>query len=159
MRSRLAVTTALAAAALVGGATLSGCSSDSSAATSDDQPHLKVSGAYMPQPPLTETAAAYFTVDNTGGATDRLTRADSDLAPMATLDTTTDAGAMKEVKSLAVPAGGTLRLRTGSDHVMLMNLKRRPEVGDTVTLHLTFAKADPITVKVPVKPATYQPAS
>ncbi|GHJ41273.1 copper chaperone PCu(A)C [Streptomyces sp. TS71-3] len=158
MSRRTATTAAVAALALAGAAALSGCSGSSPAAAEDAAPHLEVSGAYVPRPVLADTATAYFTVRNTGGTDDRLTRVTSDLAPMVTLDITAD-NTMRTVKSLPVPAGGTLHLRTGGNHLMLMHLRDRPAVGDTVTLHLTFATSAPVTVKAPVKPATYQPAN
>src|SRR5690606_41595612 len=57
---------------------------------------------------------------------------------------------------LPVPAGGKLELRTGGLHLMLMDLKRKPAVGDTVTFTLRFATSEPITVRAPVKPATHR---
>jgi hypothetical protein len=117
-----------------------------------------VSGAYIPRPLLTDMAAAYFTVTNTGGSTARLTSVTSSLAAHATLHTTTD-DTMRQVMSLAVPAGGKLTLSTGGDHVMLEDLTRKPAVGDKVTLTLHFAHATPATmaVTVPVRPTTYHP--
>jgi copper(I)-binding protein len=78
---------------------------------------------------------------------------------MVQLNTTTSAGEMKQVTSLAIPAGGTLRLHTGGDHLMLMNLHARPKVGQTVTFRLRFATSAPITVRARVEPATYQPGN
>ncbi|WP_328470642.1 copper chaperone PCu(A)C [Streptomyces sp. NBC_00448] len=140
-------------------AALTGCSHSSSAGSATGRPRLHVSGAYVPRPPLTDMATGYFTVTNTGSAADALTGVTSDLAPMVSLHVTTDTDAMKGVSSLPIPAHGSLVLKTGGNHLMLMNLTERPAVGRQVTFHLRFAHSGPVTVKAPVEPATYQPKS
>lgn len=145
--------------ALITSATaLCGCA-HSATASATGRPRLEVTGAYVPRPPLADMATGYFTVTNTSAEADALTGVTSDLAPMVTLHITTDTDAMKGVDSLPVPAHGKLVLKTGGDHLMLMNLKERPTVGRTVTFHLRFAHSTPITVKAPVEPAAYQPQS
>jgi periplasmic copper chaperone A len=62
---------------------------------------------------------------------------------------------MRQAPSFPVPAGGSLVFRTGANHLMLMGLKRKPMVGDIVTFVLHFATSAPITVRVPVRSATY----
>ncbi|MEC3995582.1 copper chaperone PCu(A)C [Actinacidiphila sp. DG2A-62] len=120
--------------------------------------HLTVSGGYIPQPLLTDMAAAYFTVTSTNGGAARLTSVTTPLAEHVTLHTTVGT-TMRQVSSFTVPAGGSLRLGTGGNHLMLENLARRPAVGDKVTLVLHFAHATPATlsVTVPVRPTTYTP--
>ncbi|WP_435172433.1 copper chaperone PCu(A)C [Actinacidiphila sp. bgisy145] len=166
----------LAAVATGGSMALTGCSSSagstagskaaSSGASGADGANAKagspaalaVSGGYIPQPLLTDMAAAYFTVTNTGGTAAQLTSVTSGLAAHATLHTTSN-DTMQQVMSLTVPAGGKLTLSTGGDHVMLEDLTHKPAVGDKVTLTLHFAHATPaaVTVTVPVRPTTYQP--
>lgn len=161
MNRRTLTATALAAVCALG---LAGCgasgTSDGSGAppaagAPKRAPELKVSGAYMPQPVTDKMAGAFLTVENTGGA-DKLTSVTSDLADDVSLHIT-KGNAMEHVASLPVPAGGTLKLASGGNHVMFMGLKRKPAEGDKVTVELHFAKADPITVQVPVKSATYRP--
>jgi periplasmic copper chaperone A len=142
---------ALAALAAVGG-TAAGCSAHAASA-----PRLAVSGGYVPQPPLADMAAGYFTVRNTGGTADRLTSVTSDTASDVTLMTTGSDGVMRGVNDLAVPAGGRLVLGLGGNHLMLMGLKHRPTIGQRVSFELHFAHSAPITVRVPVEPATYRP--
>lgn len=119
---------------------------------------LTVSGGYIPQPLLTDMAAAYFTVTSTGGGAARLTSVTTPLAAHVTLHTTVGT-TMEQVPSFTVPAGGSLTLGTGGNHLMLENLVRKPAVGDKVTLVLHFAHATPATlsVTVPVRPTTYTP--
>ncbi len=145
--------TALAILTATGIAALAACSSQHAAGV----PRLSVSGAYVPQPPLADMAAGYFTVRNAGGAADQLTSVTSGDASDITLMVTGSGGAMQDVRELAIPAGGQLRLHVGGDHLMLMGLKGRPAIGQRITFELHFAKSSPITVRVPVEPATYQP--
>lgn len=149
---------------------LAGCGSDAGsgagagsraaadAADAGRPAHLTVSGGYIPQPLLTDMAAAYFTVTGTGGGAARLTSVTTPLARHVTLHTTVGT-TMRQVSSFTVPAGGSLRLGTGGNHLMLEDLVRRPAVGDKVTLVLHFAHATPATlsVTVPVRPTTYTP--
>ncbi|HEY3478498.1 MAG TPA: copper chaperone PCu(A)C [Streptomyces sp.] len=119
---------------------------------------LAVSGGYIPRPLLTDMAAAYLTVRNTAGGAAELTAVTSPLAAHVTLHTTVGT-TMRQVMSLPVPAGGSLTLGLGADHLMLENLTRRPAVGDKVTLTLHFTHATPatVTITVPVRPTTYRP--
>ncbi|TSB17696.1 copper chaperone PCu(A)C [Streptomyces benahoarensis] len=160
MNRRTLTATALAAVCALG---LAGCGGSGTSATSDKPdaagraPHLKVSGAYMPQPVTDKMAGAFLTVENTGGA-DKLTSVTSDLSDDVSLHTT-KGNAMEHVSSLPVPAGGALKLASGGNHVMFMGLKHKPAEGEKVTVELHFAKADAITVEVPVKSATYRPGT
>ncbi|MCH0562274.1 copper chaperone PCu(A)C [Streptomyces sp. MUM 136J] len=157
----------LAAALLAGCSVLAGCSSSSPAtasATSSptgpvayDEPVLKVTGAYIRQPVTADMAAGYLTITNSGRMPDKLTGVTSDAAAMVTMHRTTAENGMEAVKAFTIPAGGRLTLRTGGNHLMLMDLRKKPVAGGTVTLQLRFAASDTITVKVPVEPPTYQP--
>ncbi len=149
--------TLTATSALLAATAVTGCSA-SATASAPAGPVLKVTGAYVPQPPLADMAAGYFTITNTGRAPDKLTSVTSDFASDIELNTTTAAGQMQAVTSLSIPAGGSLVLHTGGNHLMLMGLTRKPVVGDSVAFELHFATSAPITVKAPVEPMTYQPA-
>ncbi|MEU9207741.1 copper chaperone PCu(A)C [Streptomyces sp. NPDC048415] len=153
------MTRSFAAAVLLLFATaLTGCAS-SAAAPAYDTPVLKVTGAYVRQPPTADMAAGYFTVTNTGRQPDRLTGVSSDDATSVTMHRTTAQNWMEPVKAFTIPAGGRLVLRTGGDHLMLMGFGKKPTVGETITLRLRFAASDSITVRAPVKPTTYLPSN
>jgi copper(I)-binding protein len=147
-----------AAVALAAAVGLGGCSATGTSAHLEGPARLTVSGGYIPRPLLTDMAAAYVTVVNSGGSPAELTSVTTPLAAHVTLHTT-QGTTMRQVTSLTIPAGGRLILGTGGDHLMLENLTRRPAVGDTVALTLHFAHATPaaVTVDVPVRPTTYQP--
>jgi copper(I)-binding protein len=140
-------------AALAALAVLTACSASSSAHAG---PKLKVAGAYVPQPAMADMAAGYFTVANTGGTDAKLTSVTSDIAKDVTMHSTED-NRMTEVGSFTVPAGGKLTLALGGNHLMLMDLTRKPVVGDKVSLELHFDKAGTIDVRAPVEPMSYRP--
>jgi periplasmic copper chaperone A len=151
-------TTVLLAGTLLAAVAVTGCSAHPRSDAAGGKPRLSVSGAYVPQPPLADMAAGYFTVRNTGGAGDRLTSVTSTTASDVSLMVTKADGSMNGVGDLPIPAGGSLRLRVGGDHLMLMGLKGgRPAVGQHLSFVLHFARSAPITVTVPVEPASYQP--
>ncbi|WP_217128774.1 copper chaperone PCu(A)C [Streptomyces sp. AC558_RSS880] len=140
-----------AAALIVAGAlALTGCGG------SDGGPaELSVGSAYMPQP-VSDMAAGFLTITNEGDSADRLTSVSSDVAGQVTVHETVD-GAMREVESLDIPAHGSLVLESGGNHLMFEQLKRKPKQGQKVSVELRFAESDPLTVEIPVKPATYTP--
>lgn len=65
---------------------------------------------------------------------------------------------MRAIPSLALPAGKAVVLRPGGYHVMLMDLKAPLQVGDHVSLTLTFEGADgkreDVEVHATVRPLT-----
>lgn len=145
--------TAACAAVLAASLLAAGCGS-----SDDSGPDLSVSGAYMPQPVSDSMAAGFLTIENAGGTEAELTSVTSDIAGTVTVHETVDS-AMKEVANLPVPADGEVVFKSGGNHLMFEKLKRKPKQGDTVSVVLHFAEADPVTVEMPVKPATYTPAT
>ncbi|WP_329590783.1 copper chaperone PCu(A)C [Streptomyces sp. NBC_01362] len=135
--------------ALTTGLTLAGCSS------SDGEPELKVTGAFMPQP-VSDMAAGFLVVKNSGGASDRLTSVTSSISDNVTIHETKNQ-TMRMVTSFDVPAGGELDLERGGNHIMFMKLKQQPKQGDKVSVQLHFEKADPIEVDLPVMETTHNP--
>ncbi|KFG02181.1 hypothetical protein IQ62_02970 [Streptomyces scabiei] len=156
MRHRLTGPLLVTTAVLV----LAGCGSSdsSSSASSSSAAKLSVKSAYMPQPVTDSLAAGYLVIENDGGAADELTSVTSDIARDVTVHETTGQS-MQEVTGLKVPADGELVLKSGGNHLMFENLKRKPKEGETVSLRLYFTKSEAITVEMPVKSATYQPTS
>jgi len=116
---------------------------------------LTVSGAYIPQPVSADMAAGFLTVSNSGATKDELTSVTSADGEVTLHET--NGGAMEQVSRLPVPAHGQLVFKSGANHLMFDKLKRTPKQGQTVTVELHFAKADPVVVKMPVKSATYVP--
>jgi periplasmic copper chaperone A len=142
---RFAPVTVVMAGALV----LAGCGSE------DSKAEVSVSGAYMPQPVSDSMAAGFLTVTNKGGTKDELTSVTSDVGDVTAHETVDSS--MQEAKDLPVPAHGQLVFKSGGNHLMFEKLKRKPMQGETVTVKLHFTESGTVTVKMPVKPATYNP--
>ncbi|MFJ4278167.1 copper chaperone PCu(A)C [Streptomyces massasporeus] len=153
MRRRLGGPAALT---IAGALALAGCGGSDSGDNGSGKAELSAGSAYMPQPVSDDMAAGFLTVTNKGGAPDELTSVTSDIAGQVTVHETVD-GAMQEVKSLKIPAGGRLELKSGGDHLMFEQLKSKPKEGQTVSVELHFAHSGPMKVEMPVKPATYTP--
>ncbi|MGB7035838.1 MAG: copper chaperone PCu(A)C [Xanthobacteraceae bacterium] len=102
-----------------------------------------------------KTGAVYLTIDNKSGTADKLTGASSDVADKTQIhQMSVDNGVMKMrelTDGLSVPANGSVVLKPGSYHVMLIGLKKPLTVGETFPLKLTFANAGTISVTVPVQ--------
>lgn len=145
MNRRTAVVGALV---LTTGLALTACSSDS-------VPRLEVTGAFMPQP-VSDMAAGFLLVKNSGGTADRLTSVTSSLSDNVSIHETKN-NTMRMVTSFEVPLYGELDLERGGNHIMFTELKQQPKRGETVSVELHFEKADPITVDIPVKETTYNP--
>ena len=104
--------------------------------------------------PSSKSGAIFLEVMNAGPA-DRLIGASTPAAGQTMLHThKEDAnGVIKMIhvdEGFEVPAGGTLELKRGGKHVMLMGLTGPLEQGDTVPLTLIFEQAGEISVEVPV---------
>ncbi len=102
-----------------------------------------------------KTGAVYMILDNKSANADRLTGASSDVADKAQIHEMSVVNGVMQMRQLAdglpVPAGGSVVLKPGSYHVMLIGLKKPLAVGETFPLTLTFAKAGNISVTVAVQ--------
>ncbi|MFI6564011.1 copper chaperone PCu(A)C [Streptomyces sp. NPDC050534] len=151
---------AVPATVIAGALALAACGgsgSGSGSGSGDAKADLSVSSSYMPQP-VSDMAAGFLTIANEGGAKDELTSVTSDAAGSVTVHRTVGQS-MEEVTSLDVPAHGRLVFKSGGNHLMFENLKRKPKQGEKVTVELHFADSGPIKVEMPVKSATYNPAN
>ncbi|ETK32788.1 hypothetical protein MPTA5024_27940 [Microbispora sp. ATCC PTA-5024] len=138
---RLLGTVPLAATPPVGDATVSG---------------LRVTDAYVPQPASPDVAAGYFTVTDSGDRPAVLTGVDADVSPTASIHENTGTS-MRRLRSVTVPAHGSLVFSPGGYHLMIESPGRKLRSGDHVRLTLTFGEAGRITVDAPVTPVGYRP--
>ena len=96
-----------------------------------------------------------MTLDNKTNIVDRLTSVASDIADKVQIHEMSVVNGVMEMRPLAdglpVPAGGSVVLKPGSYHVMLIGLKKPLTAGETFPLTLTFEKAGNISVTVPVQ--------
>lgn len=104
--------------------------------------------------PMAKTGAAFMLIENIGDADDRLIGARSPAAKMVELHTHREQnGVMKMVhveEGFDLPAGETLVLQRGGNHVMFMGLTEPFDQGKVIPLTLVFEKSGEITVDVPV---------
>ena len=107
-------------------------------------------------PPGAKIASGYLTIRNAGAA-DRLVGASSPAAERVETHVTLrdgDISRMREVKGYDVPAKGTLELKPGGAHLMLVNIRAPFKAGTKVPLTLKFEKAGEIKTELQVRPLT-----
>lgn len=170
-----AIALAFGTTALLASCSGSGSSSDTTV-PADSTPVITVSGQWArTSPAATTMGAAYMTIDSDaddeliGVAVDGSVAMKAELhemvmagdddsmdhssdTTMVMSDTTMAGGAMtmQKVDRIAVTAGEPLELKVGGYHIMLMDLAAPLEVGTSITVTLTFARAGDVTVEVPV---------
>lgn len=102
-----------------------------------------------------QTGGAFATIVNNGQAADRLMSASSPAAKTVELHETVDEnGVMKMVhhpEGWEIPAGGTLELKPGGKHLMLIDLTAPLVAGKQIQITLNFEKAGAQTIEVPVR--------
>jgi copper(I)-binding protein len=95
----------------------------------------------------------YLSVENRGDQADRLVGVSTPVAHAELHQMSMDGGVMRMrvVDGVEVKPGGRLTLQPGGYHVMLMDLKRPLQAGDSFPLTLGFEKAGSIEVSVVVE--------
>jgi periplasmic copper chaperone A len=101
------------------------------------------------------TGIVYMTLENKTNTADRLTGVSSDVAAQVQIHEMAVVDGIMQMRQVAgglpIAAGGSVILKPGSYHVMLIGLKRPLVAGETLPLTLTFANAGNISVTVPVQ--------
>jgi copper(I)-binding protein len=104
----------------------------------------------------TRPAAGYFTLKNDGNAPIELTGATSTACGMVMLHQSKEVNGVEKmlpVKSVAVPAHGSLSFAPGGYHLMCMQPQSSMQIGHSVPMTLQFAGGGSITAQFPVKGA------
>lgn len=116
---------------------------------------VEIDGAYARASiPNVPNSAAFFVIKNNSDKDIAITSANSDIAEKNELHTHIKENQMlkmMKIEKLVVPAKSSLELKSGSDHVMLMGLKKELKAGDEINLELSFSDGDKKSIKVPVK--------
>lgn len=102
-------------------------------------------------------AAAYMNITNGTGRADALLGVETDVAASPEIHESTEENGMmvmRPVERIEIPVGGTVELKPGGYHVMLIGLTRELEVGSTIDLTLKFEKAGDVKVKAEVRAAS-----
>ena len=119
------------------------------------QSQLEVDNAWAGATPgKAENGAAYVTI--TSPTTDRLVSASTPVAKKAELHTMSMQGMvmkMRPVSGVDIPAGQSVSLKPGGEHIMLLGLNQPLREGQSFPLTLDFEKAGSRTVTVTVERA------
>lgn len=107
-------------------------------------------------PPGVKVAAGYMTIRNTGSAADTLLGGSASVADRIEVHESSEkdgvASMRKLNQGLEIPANGSVELKPGGLHLMLMGLKGTLVAGEPVQLVLNFEKAGSVTVEFAVSP-------
>jgi len=98
-------------------------------------------------PPVSDTAAAYFTLSNHCKQSKTLASIDSPEAAMTMMHN----AKMQEITSLTLKSGESFKFQPQSAHVMLMGLKVAVHRDDTILLHLHWQDGTFQKITMPVK--------
>lgn len=146
--------------ALVGALAACGSGSSSSSDNPTGQAATFTNGV-VPEA-VNDMTALYGTVSNPNGTEIKLTGCQAEVAGMCQIHEVIKKDGketMQEVQGgLAVPANGSVELKSGSYHVMLMNLKSKPAVGSSVPVTLQFSNGN-INVTGTVEARLKEPVS
>lgn len=115
-----------------------------------------------PTPPGAPTGGGYATLVNTGSTPDRLLGGSTPAAGRLEVHEMSMDGSIMRMRKLdngvAIPPGGTVELKPGAYHFMLIGLKAQLKVGDRVPAVLRFEKAGEVkvefTVETPAMPTS-----
>lgn len=132
---------------------ISACGAGMAGKTVPSSGPFELSAAKVMAAKTGEVTGAFVTIKNNSGKDDRLVGAWSDAAEMSQVHETrmeNNVMTMKEIAGVDIPAGAILELRHGSYHIMMMNLKKDLNAGDTVMVTLKFEKAGEVSVPMMV---------
>jgi len=103
-------------------------------------------------PPGATTGAVYVTIENRGGAADRLLSVKSPAAGAAMLHETIEESGVSKMRETdgGIAPGAALEMKPGGAHIMLIGLTGPLKEGDTISVTLDFEKAGDMTVDAKV---------
>ncbi|GBD24586.1 hypothetical protein HRbin29_02268 [bacterium HR29] len=100
-------------------------------------------------------SSVYMHIENRGSQADRLVGVACPLAGMAQIHEVVTEGGQSKMQEMAhgleIPPGGHVELKPGGYHIMLMDLERPLQEGETIEVTLRFERAGEITIAVPVR--------
>jgi copper(I)-binding protein/predicted peroxiredoxin len=101
----------------------------------------------------------YMVIHNNGATADKLVAAKSDVSEVAELhDHTMDENGVMRMRPvpegyIEIPANGSVELKSGGLHVMLINLHDSLNAGETFPLTLKFEEFGEVVIEVPISDA------
>ena len=120
--------------------------------STDEAPRLTLAAATVAPAPAGGATEVHLYVDNAGGR-DRVIGASSPVAATAIIHRTEDKDGtrvMRPVTSLAIAGDAATELTGGGTHVMLVDLQRDLDPGDTVPITVQFERSGPIQLTAEV---------
>ncbi|QNM82631.1 copper chaperone PCu(A)C [Sphingomonas sabuli] len=104
--------------------------------------------------PGQSVGAAYLTIANRGGGTDRLVGVSTPAGNAALHASTMDGGVMRmrALDGLDIPANATVDLKPHGTHVMITGVAQPLSTGQSVPLRLTFERSGVRDVTAAVRP-------
>jgi copper(I)-binding protein len=134
---------------------LSACAGAATPAAPAGPSQITADGVWMRNAAAGGNTAAYMMLKN-GGAEDILVSASISEASMVEIhETAAAANGMMEMRPLTqglkVPANGSVELKPGGYHVMVMGLKQDLKTGSSVKLKLTFKSGKTLELTAPVQ--------
>lgn len=112
--------------------------------------------------PRARTGAGYLTVVNGGGQADRLVGGSTPAAERLEIHAVSMENNVMRMRhqkdGIEIPAGGTLELKPGGYHIMLIGLKEPLKAGASVPATLEFAKAGKVEVSFKVDSLAGKPS-
>jgi periplasmic copper chaperone A len=99
------------------------------------------------------SGVVYMTLMNHGAVPDKLLSISTPAADMAMLHESVEEGGvskMKDMSALEIPAGGSIEMKPGGLHIMLMGLGAPLKKGNSLKLTLTFEHAGNVDVDAKV---------
>lgn len=101
-----------------------------------------------------DVSAAYMLIENRGGQPDKLIAVETNAAASAELHLSKIEDGMAKMEpvegGIEIPANGSVELKPGSYHVMLMGIAKPFVPGDSIVLTLKFASGAALHLAVPV---------
>jgi len=126
------------------------------AVAAEDSPNVSIGtlfieGAFTrPTAPGAKNAAGYLSIINEGSVPDRLISVDADISDKSELHETKTVNGATQTQVLEngieIPAGATVNLAPGGDHVMFLNIHRPVKPGDIIHATLGFENAGQIDI-------------
>jgi copper(I)-binding protein len=115
---------------------------------------IKIENPYVRATVAGQKAAGGFMKIENKGVADQLIAASSPLAGEMQLHTMTMDGnvmKMRELKTIDIPANGSVDLKPGGLHLMFMEIQSPFKAGDVIPVKLRFQKAGELEIRVPVR--------
>jgi len=147
---------AIAAPLLTSCATADGGSPTAGGSTGETQEHshsdVTIADGWAKAAEAGGMTGLFGTLENHGDHDLVITGVESDAAEMIELHEVTADGVMREIEGpTSIPAGGTLALAPGANHIMLMGLTRELLAGDEVEVTVRFDDGTSVHLAMLVK--------